>query len=295
LRIATIVHQGRRHVGRLSSDGQRIELFDIDGSRGALALIERAASGAALPPQAASVVLADTRLVAPLPLPRRNLFCVGRNYQAHARELNDTVFKDNAKAVDTWPIVFTKVPECVVGPRDDVILPNAVSKQIDYEAELAVVIGRAGRNIARADAMAHVFGYTIVNDVTARDVQMRHAQWDLGKSFDTFCPMGPWIVTADELDGRDTRVRCWVTPHGGSTELRQDGRTTDLIFDIPTLIETCSRGITLYPGDVIATGTPSGVGMGMNPPRWLRHGDVARIEIDGLGTIENRFVDEGST
>jgi 2-keto-4-pentenoate hydratase/2-oxohepta-3-ene-1,7-dioic acid hydratase in catechol pathway len=137
--------------------------------------------------------------------------------------------------------------------------------------------------------MEHVFGYTIVNDVTARDVQMRHQQWDLGKSFDTFCPMGPWIVSADELDGRDVRVRGWVTPAGGSAQLRQDGRTRDLIFDIPTLIETCSRGITLLPGDVIATGTPAGVGMGLNPPQWLRSGDVVRVEIDGIGAIENRF------
>ena len=137
--------------------------------------------------------------------------------------------------------------------------------------------------------MDHVFGYTIVNDVTARDVQMRHQQWDLGKSFDTFCPMGPWIVTADEMDGHATRVRGWVTPKGGSTELRQDGLTKDMIHDLPTLIETCSRGITLYPGDVIATGTPAGVGMGLKPPPWLKHGDVVRIEIDGIGVIENRF------
>ncbi|HEX3141116.1 MAG TPA: fumarylacetoacetate hydrolase family protein, partial [Rhizobacter sp.] len=161
----------------------------------------------------------------------------------------------------------------------------AVSTQIDYEAELAIVIGTGGRNIARSDALKHVFGYTIVNDVTARDVQMRHSQWDLGKSFDTFCPMGPWVVTADELDGSDTRVRCWV-----NGELRQDARTTDLIFDLPALIETCSRGITLYPGDIIATGTPAGVGMGMTPPRWLAPGDVVRIEIDGIGAIENRIV-----
>ncbi|MEO6407394.1 MAG: fumarylacetoacetate hydrolase family protein, partial [Burkholderiaceae bacterium] len=142
-----------------------------------------------------------------------------------------------------------------------------------------------GRNITRGEALGHVYGYTIVNDVTARDVQMRHQQWDLGKSFDTFCPMGPWIVTADGFDPAATRVRCWV-----NGELRQDARTEDLIFDIPTLIETCSRGITLLPGDIIATGTPAGVGMGMKPPRWLAHGDVVKIEIDGLGMIENRFV-----
>ena len=289
MRLATLIHQGRPRVGRLAADGQTLELFDIDGGRGALPLVTAAAAGDALPAINAHVPVASARFLAPLPAPRRNLFCVGRNYHAHAKELQGSVFKDHAKAVDAWPIVFTKVPECVVGPDADVRLPGAaVSVQIDYEAELAVVIGTGGRNITRADAGKHIYGYTIVNDVTARDVQMRHGQWDLGKSFDTFCPMGPWLVTADELNGSDTRVRCWV-----NGELRQDARTTDLIFDIPTLIETCSRGITLLPGDIIATGTPAGVGMGLSPPRWLVHGDVVRIEIDGIGVLENRFVDEG--
>jgi 2-keto-4-pentenoate hydratase/2-oxohepta-3-ene-1,7-dioic acid hydratase in catechol pathway len=211
---------------------------------------------------------------------------VGRNYHAHAKELQTSVFKDNDANPEAWPIVFTKVPECVVGPFDNVMLPGAaISGQIDYEAELAVIIGKGGKNITRADAMGHVFGYTVVNDVTARDVQMRHQQWDMGKSFDTFCPMGPWIVTADQLDGTRTRVRCWV-----NGELRQDGPTDNLIFDIPTLIETISRGITLYPGDVIATGTPAGVGLGMQPPRFLAAGDVVRVEIDGIGAIENQFI-----
>jgi 2-keto-4-pentenoate hydratase/2-oxohepta-3-ene-1,7-dioic acid hydratase in catechol pathway len=290
LKLATYTHRGVRHAGLVSADGSTVTAFDLPGDearRGALALIERVAARKGLPATAgAALKLADVTLEAPIPLPRRNLFCVGRNYHAHAKELSGSVFKGNTADPAAWPIVFSKVPETVVGPRADVVLPgDEVSAQIDYEAELAIVIGTGGRNIARATAMEHVFGYTIVNDVTARDVQMRHQQWDLGKSFDTFCPMGPWIVTADELDGRATRVRCWV---GG--ELRQDARTEDLIFDIPTLVETCSRGITLYPGDVIASGTPSGVGMGMSPPRWLKHGDTVRIAIDGLGEIENRFV-----
>ncbi len=172
----------------------------------------------------------------------------------------------------------------MIAPGETIRLPgDAISGQIDYEAELAVVIGKGGRNIAVRDAMAHVWGYTIVNDVTARDVQMRHGQWHLGKSMDTFCPMGPWLVSADEIDGRNVRVRCWV-----NGELRQDARTTDLIFDIPTLIATISRGITLYPGDIIATGTPAGVGMGFDPPRWLKPGDTVRIEIEGAGMLENR-------
>ena len=295
MRIATFQHAGRRHVGRVSDDGASVQPFELDAAaaqHGAFALIEAAAQGRALPAvRRDALPIASVRLEAPLPLPRRNLFCVGRNYHAHAKELSASVFKDNAPDPNAWPIVFSKVPETVVGPHDDVLLPgDAVSSQIDYEAELTIVIGTAGRNITRADALGHVYGYTIVNDVTARDVQMRHQQWDLGKSFDTFCPMGPWIVTADAFDAAAfdptaTRVRCWV-----NGELRQDARTADLIFDIPTLIETCSRGITLLPGDIIATGTPAGVGMGMKPPRWLAHGDVVKIEIDGLGTIENRFV-----
>jgi 2-keto-4-pentenoate hydratase/2-oxohepta-3-ene-1,7-dioic acid hydratase in catechol pathway len=289
MRIATFEWKGLRQVGIVDDDGLQLRPVPLGAGRarlGVLAVIEEAASSGELPaPEGPAVAIAELKLEAPLPLPRRNLFCVGRNYHAHAKELSASVFKGHTPKADAWPIVFTKVPECVVGPNDAVRLPTEVSTQIDYEAELAVVIGTGGRNIARADAMRHVFGYTIVNDVTARDVQMRHQQWDLGKSFDTFCPMGPWIVTADALDGADTRVRCWV-----NGEPRQDARTSDLIFDIATLIETCSRGLTLYPGDVIATGTPAGVGMGMNPPQYLKAGDVVRIEIDGIGAIENRMI-----
>uniref|UniRef100_C5D102 5-carboxymethyl-2-hydroxymuconate Delta-isomerase n=1 Tax=Variovorax paradoxus (strain S110) TaxID=543728 RepID=C5D102_VARPS len=289
MRIATFTSEGHRKVGLVSADGKTVtplELTQAQADSGVLTLIEALAEGGSLPEAAGPAVnLGDVVLDAPLPKPRRNLWCVGRNYHAHAKELAASVFKDNMAKTDDWPIVFTKVPECVVGPHDDVLVPSEVSTQIDYEAELAVVIGKGGKNITRAAAMSHVFGYTVVNDVTARDVQMRHGQWDLGKSFDTFCPMGPWIVTADEFDGTKTRVRCWV-----NGELRQDGPTENMIFDIPTLIETISRGITLYPGDVIATGTPAGVGMGMSPPRYLRAGDVVRVEIDRLGAIENKFV-----
>ena len=290
MRIATFVHNGKRRVGQVSADGLQVTAFDLTEAQtllGAQTLINAMVAGQALPGlTGAPFAIADVKLQAPLPVPRRNVWCVGRNYHAHAKELQASVFKNSNTDTQAWPIVFTKVPECVVGPFDDVLLPGAaVSAQIDYEAELAVVIGQGGKNILQADAMKHVFGYTVVNDVTARDVQMRHQQWDMGKSFDTFCPMGPWLVTADELDGRKTRVRCWV-----NGELRQDGPTENMIFDIPTLIETISRGITLYPGDIIATGTPAGVGMGLNPPRYIAKGDVIRVEIDGVGHIENRFV-----
>jgi 2-keto-4-pentenoate hydratase/2-oxohepta-3-ene-1,7-dioic acid hydratase in catechol pathway len=296
MRLASWNWGGRRHAGIVSVDGRELTPLGLaDASRGTLAFIEMLARGETLPaPSGARLPLAAVTLQAPLPRPLRGLWCVGRNYHAHAQELASTVFRDVLPKEDPhdagWPIVFSKVGESVIGPHDTVRLPGAaVSSQIDYESELAVVIGRAGRDISRSRAMGHVFGYTIVNDVTARDVQVRHMQWDLGKSFDTFCPMGPWIVSADEFDGRNVRVRGWVTPKGGSAELRQDGNTRDMIFDIPTLIETCSRGITLLPGDVIATGTPAGVGMGFKPPKWLGAGDVVRIEIDGIGAIENRF------
>jgi 2-keto-4-pentenoate hydratase/2-oxohepta-3-ene-1,7-dioic acid hydratase in catechol pathway len=295
MRIACYQHQQHTFVGAVSADGSTVRAFDLSpeqAARGALPLVERAARGDAMPTLTGpDLDVAQVRLRAPLPRPRRNLWCVGRNYHAHAKELADSVFRQNAAAAagqaeQSWPIVFTKVPETVVGPFDAVQLPGPqVSAQIDYEAELALVIGKGGRNIAAADAMSHVFGYTIVNDVTARDVQMRHQQWDMGKSFDTFCPMGPWLITADELDGQNTRVRGWV-----NGELRQDATTDLLIFNIPTLIETVSRGITLLPGDVIATGTPAGVGMGFKPPRFLQAGDVVRVEVEGIGHIENRFV-----
>ena len=289
MRIATFTSEGHRKVGLVSADRKTItplQLTQVQADSGVLTLIQSLAEGGSLPePAGPAVDLGDVVLDAPLPKPRRNLWCVGRNYRAHAQELSASVFKDNAAKTDEWPIVFTKVPECVVGPHDEVLVPSEISTQIDYEAELAVVIGKGGKNITRAAAMDHVFGYTVVNDVTARDVQIRHGQWDMGKPFDTFCPMGPWIVTADEFDGTKTRVRCWV-----NGELRQDGPTENMIFDIPTLIETISRGITLYPGDVIATGTPAGVGMGMSPPRYLKAGDVVRVEIDRLGAIENKFV-----
>lgn len=288
MRLASWHWGGRDHVGTMSACGREVTPLAVaDASRGALPLIQALAAGESLPsPSGARLPTDVVTLRAPLPRPLRSLFCAGRNYRAHAAELATTVFRDSLPKEDLWPIVFGKLPECVIGPFDDVRLPGAaVSTQIDYESELAVVIGRSGRDIPRSRAMDHVFGYTIVNDVSCRDVQVRHQQWDLGKSFDTFCPMGPCIVSADELDGGHTRVRGWV-----NGELRQDASTRDLIFDIPTLIETCSRGITLYPGDVIATGSPAGVGMGFDPPKWLRSGDVVRIEIDGIGAIANRFV-----
>lgn len=288
MKIATYWHEGWRQVGRLSSDGAEITPLLL-GERAretvALALIERMAAGEC-GEEGSPVPLASVRLDAPLPRPRRNIFCVGKNYHAHAREFAQSGFDSSSVKpgddIPGAPIIFSKVPESVIAPGAAIRIPAGVSEAIDYEAELAVVIGRGGRAIPAGRALEHIWGYTIINDVTARDWQQRHKQWLLGKSFDTFCPMGPWLVSADELDGAHTRVRCWI-----NDELRQDARTDEVIFSVATLIETISAGITLQPGDIIATGTPVGVGIGYQPARYLQHGDVVRIEIDGIGVLMN--------
>ena len=288
MKIAAFLLNGTPTVGLVSVDGLFVQPIVVSAEaavRGALALVESLARGDAFPALLAAVPLANVQLTAPIPRPRRNIFCVGKNYHAHAKEFATSGFDSSAKAggdIPAVPIIFTKVPESVIGPADFIEMPVGVSHTIDYEAELAVVIGKGGKGIKAADAMGHVWGYTIVNDVTARDWQNRHLQWHMGKSFDTFCPMGPWLVSADECNGTNTQVRCYV-----NGELRQDATTKELIFNIPTLIETLSAGITLYPGDIIATGTPVGVGVGFKPPKYLKAGDTVRIEIDGIGAIEN--------
>jgi 2-keto-4-pentenoate hydratase/2-oxohepta-3-ene-1,7-dioic acid hydratase in catechol pathway len=230
-----------------------------------------------LKPSGPGLSAGDVELLAPIPRPARNVFCVGKNYREHVKERPET-----GDAIPEAPIIFTKAPSCVIADGRPIELPDGLSQQIDYEAELAVVIGRSGRAIPPARAYDHVWGYTIVNDVTARDLQLRHKQWFLAKSIDGFCPMGPWLVSADEVDAANLSIRCWV-----NDELRQDANTGELIFDIPTLIATISAGITLQPGDVIATGTPSGVGAGFKPPRFLSTGDRVSIAIEGIGRLSN--------
>ena len=234
------------------------------------------------------VPLAGVKLRAPIPAPRRNIICVGKNYREHAREFAQSGFEAGAvkgAEIDEFPAVFTKPASSVVGPGDTVDLHPQATSMVDYEAELAVVIGRKGKNIPKERAYEHVFGYTIINDVTARDRQRNHKQWFLGKALDTFCPMGPWVATADEVEPENLEVKCWV-----NGELRQDANTRDLIFDIPTLIATISQGMTLVPGDIISTGTPAGVGIGMKPPTFLKSGDVVEMTITGLGKLSNPFV-----
>jgi 2-keto-4-pentenoate hydratase/2-oxohepta-3-ene-1,7-dioic acid hydratase in catechol pathway len=291
MKLMTIRHEERRKVGVIRLGTETVWLLEdvlglpVDDMLSVLPDIENVKKKVAAH-KGEGIALASVRIEAPIPRPARNVFCVGKNYHEHAKEFAQSGFDSSAvsaaDAIPTAPIVFTKAPECVIANGDDIRYPTGVSDSLDYEAELGVVIGRGGRGIEKAKAYEHVCAYTIINDVTARDLQARHKQWFLGKSLDTFCPMGPWLVTADEVDPENLTVKCWV-----NDELRQDANTKDLIFDIPTLIETISAGMTLQPGDVIATGTPVGVGIGFKPPKFLRPGDRVTIEIQGLGRLSN--------
>ena len=234
-----------------------------------------ASKGAAVP---------GARLLAPIPRPPKNVFCVGKNYHEHAREFAGSGFDGGAaNVVPPFPVVFTKPHTSIIAHGQTILADMDPTGGLDFEGELAVVIGRGGRGIPKASALDHVFGYTIVNDVTARHLQKRHSQWVLGKGLDTFCPMGPAILTADEVpDPGALQLTTWV-----NGERRQHAPVADLIFDIPTLIEAISAAITLETGDIIATGTPAGVGIGSNPPVFLKKGDVIRISVTGIGVLEN--------
>jgi 2-keto-4-pentenoate hydratase/2-oxohepta-3-ene-1,7-dioic acid hydratase in catechol pathway len=226
----------------------------------------------------------DVRIHAPLARPPKNVMCVGRNYADHAEEFSRSGFDATERAaVPEYPVIFTKAASSIIGPDEPILVANDPTGTADYEGELGVVIGRPGRRIRESDANLHVLGYTIVNDVTARDLQHRHVQWFLGKSPDTFCPMGPAIVTTDELPDIGTS---WLRTHVNG-ELRQEAPISGLIFDIPSLIRTISETMLLEPGDVIATGTPAGAGIGLEPPRFLVPGDRVEISVDGIGTLGN--------
>jgi 2-keto-4-pentenoate hydratase/2-oxohepta-3-ene-1,7-dioic acid hydratase in catechol pathway len=231
--------------------------------------------------------LDDVRLLAPIPEPRRNIFCVGKNYRDHVVEFGRSGYDspDRSEAMPEHPVVFSKATTSVTGPFDDIEPHVGVTEELDYEAELGVIIGRGGRGISREQAFDHVWGYTIIDDFTARDLQRTHKQWLIGKSLDTHCPMGPYAVSADEIPD----VTALMVESRVNGEPRQSAPVKDLIFDIPELIATISAGITLLPGDLIATGTPAGVGIGFNPPKFMRSGDVIEISITGLGTQRNRI------
>ena len=236
---------------------------------------------------ATGVPLSDVRLLAPIPRPRRDVFCVGWNYSEHFREGQLVRGKDVPADLPEWPALFSKGPNTVVGPDAGVLFPAPHSEQLDWECELAVVIGREGRDVPEANALEHVFGYTCANDVSVRDVQRRHGgQWFKGKNFDTHLPLGPWIVTADEIPNPHAlRI---ATRVNGVT--KQNSRTEHMVFTVPRIIRELSAGMTLVPGDVIITGTPEGVGFARKPPEFLKIGDVVEVEIEKIGVLRNTVV-----
>ena len=232
-------------------------------------------------PKTEPVMLNKALLKAPIPRPTKNIFCVGWNYLDHFQE-GASMSADN-RELPKYPVFFSKTPTAVNGPFDVIPFDEAVSTQLDWEVELGVVIGTTGKNIAEANAMKHIFGYTIINDVTWRDVQRRHGgQWLKGKSLDGTCPMGPCIVTADSIDPTNLNLECRV-----SGVVKQKSNTRHLYFKIPRLIHDLSEGMTLEAGDIISTGTPEGVGFARTPPEWMAVGDLLETEIEGIGIMRN--------
>lgn len=281
MRIASIQSGSQIHPAAIAAD----EVVDLSeaGFRSVLDLIEGGSEALAkaqgyLASATSRKPLSEVTLAAPIPRPRK-LICVGLNYLDHAKESN--------AEIPSVPTIFNKFATAVIAPGDKIVLPK-VSNSPDYEGEFAFVIGQGGRNIKAEDWKQHIFGYTIVNDVSARDYQRATTQWLMGKTFDTFAPIGPWIVTADEIaDPHNLNIRTEI-----NGEVLQNSNTRELIFKLPDLIEYLSRVFTLEPGDIVSTGTPAGVGFGHNPPRWLRAGDEVVITVEGIGQLRNPVVAE---
>lgn len=228
-----------------------------------------------------NVVIDEIKITAPIPNPRRNVFCLGKNYIEHALETK--ALPSGEKEIPDYPIYFTKVCDPAIGDMDEVIIPKEYTEKIDYEVELAVIISKDGKDISLEDAEDYIFGYTICNDISARDIQMKHNQWFKGKSLDTFTPMGPYIVDKSEIKFPvELNISCKV-----NDELRQNSNTKKLIFDIPYIISDLSKGLTLRAGDIILTGTPEGVGIGYKPHKYLKSGDIVECNIEKVGTLKN--------
>jgi 2-keto-4-pentenoate hydratase/2-oxohepta-3-ene-1,7-dioic acid hydratase in catechol pathway len=293
---------GEPHVGVVRED-HVIDLslwFSMGGAYGPFTLLDLirmgeeglAGTGAALHTQdealgaaGALVPLSVERLRAPIPRPRKNVFCLGRNYAEHAAESARAYRQEPPpEAKVEYPAVFTKATTSIIGPYDDIPYDPNISEEMDWEVELAVVIGRRGKNIRRDEALWYVFGYMVLNDISARDIQKRHGgQFFKGKSLDGSCPTGPWIVTPDEL-GDPNQLELWTRINGVE---KQHDNTRSMLLDVPGTIEMLSWGMTLEPGDIIATGTPAGVGFARTPPEYLRPGDVVECEIENIGLIRN--------
>jgi 2-keto-4-pentenoate hydratase/2-oxohepta-3-ene-1,7-dioic acid hydratase in catechol pathway len=292
MRLASFTIDGKPGFGSVSADGANIVDLAAAGVAPDLeAFVSLGAAGLARAKEIAAstgakrVAISSVTLQAPFPCPKHTILCVGKNYRDHAAEFHGSGFDATAgaSAIPDVPIIFVKHPSSVTGPNMPIISGNDPTATLDYEGELAVIIGEPAFHVSEKDAMKHVYGYTILNDATARELQSRHKQWFVGKSVDTFCPMGPYLVTADEIpDVTALRLQTFV-----NDELRQDAPISDLIFSIPFLISSMSATTTLVSGDIIATGTPAGVGIGYKPPKYLHAGDRVRITIDKLGELAN--------
>ncbi|MDX3906147.1 MAG: fumarylacetoacetate hydrolase family protein [Pigmentiphaga sp.] len=306
MKLATIELDGHQTPALLLEDGRLCNLHALAQAagpaslpfpwtgRGELTMADLAAGGAetwawcrdiAAKGGANLVPPGSYRLAAPVPRPPKNIFCLGRNYIEHVQE--DNVSRNLQTQVPEHPQFFTKPWTSIVPHEAPIRYDQRVTRRLDYEVELAVIIGKGGRDIPADDAYAHVFGYSILNDVSARDLQKRHDQWFKGKALDGNCPFGPWIVAPDEI-GDPHALAISLTVNG---EPRQNASTGDMIFTIPRIIESLSAGLTLEPGDVIATGTPSGVGYAMNPRQWLKDGDLVECTIEKIGTLSNRVME----
>lgn len=278
MRIARAKVEGSSFVGRVDGDGTFVPIAHAPEHLGADVLRDALADGvdlAALPAIAPAAPVGTYALLAPVAAPQK-IVAIGLNYVDHAHESGIELPKA--------PVAFAKMPSSLVGHDAVISYARTSSEQVDYEAELAVVIGRRARNVPVGSALDHVFGYTACNDVSARDAQFADGQWVRGKSFDTFCPLGPWIVTSDEIgDPQCLAIQCRI-----NGELLQDGTTKDMVFGVAEIVSYLSQVMTLEPGDVIATGTPVGVGFARTPPRYLTHGDVVEVEVEGIGALRNR-------
>ncbi len=294
MKIGTCWHEERRQIFVVKDDDAVLPRYGgLEESsnsllsviaRGPQAFLEVAACADRAPSQS-NVPLNELLILPPIPRPIKNVICLGWNYSEHIKESAQA--SGRGDELPEYPVVFTKSPTAVIGSGGKVPYDKTVTEQLDWEVELGVIIGRLGKGISRSRALQHVVGYTIINDLSARDLQFRHKQFFIGKSLDGSCPIGPWMVTADEIkDPHDLDLKCWV-----NGVIKQDSNTRYMIFDIPSIIETLSKGMTLEPGDIIATGTPSGVGFARQPPEFLRPGDTVECEIESIGKLNNTIAD----
>ncbi len=293
MRFVTFQYAGVEMAGLLAMDGTQVIPFssitELSHFKSLMDVLEKAGKAELdvmrdYQDFGDGLALKDVLLMAPLPRPRRPLLCLGKNYRQHIKEVATVTGGDE---LPSQPIYFGKMTLQASGDQGEIFFRKDLDEKLDYEVELAIVIGRGGKDIAAEDALEHIFGYTIVNDISARTLQKDHGQWFRGKSLDGFCPMGPWLVHQSALpEPHRLRLRSYV-----NGELRQNGSTAEMIYGIAAIISNLSSGLTLLPGDIICTGTPAGVGMGFNPPRYLRPGDEVVCEIEGIGRLRSRVVE----